>query len=75
MSPSALRSSVVLAAIGAAVTAAVAFGAPTAFADPGNTTACQDGQVVIDGQCTVPAPQTGSQSSDNHSSDNSNGHH
>ena len=27
-----------------------------ALADPGNT-ACEPGQIVIDGQCNVPAPQ------------------
>jgi hypothetical protein len=43
-----------LVAIGAA--SAIAY-APAAVADPGNTTACQAGQIVIDGQCnTAPAP-------------------
>lgn len=60
--------------VGATLTVSAVLGASSAVADPGNTTACQTGQVVIDGQCTVPAPQTGSQPSDNHTSDD-NGHH
>ncbi|TGD87002.1 hypothetical protein BayCH28_15060 [Mycolicibacterium sp. CH28] len=74
MSSSALRSSFALAVFGGALAASIAFGAPSAFADPGNTTSCQPGQVVIDGQCSVPAPQTDSPPPDNHSSGD-NGHH
>lgn len=75
MSSSALRSKAVLAAIGAAMAASAAFAAaPSAVADP-NTTACQPGQIVIDGQCVAQPPQTGSAQTppSNHSSDN--GHH
>ena len=68
MSSSALRSSVMLAAVGAAVAASAAFGAPTAFAD--QTIDCQPGQIVIDGQCVAPPPPTAT----DHSSDD-NGHH
>jgi hypothetical protein len=43
-----------LAATGAAFAIACA---PAAIADPGNTTDCQPGQIVIDGQCnTAPPP-------------------
>ena len=63
-----MRSRAVLAALGAAVAVSAALGAaPAAVADPGNTTACQPGQIVIDGQCTAAPP---SQSPSDHSSDN-----
>ena len=42
-----------LAAVGAGF-AVSAIGAPTAIAQPG-TIDCQDGQIVIDGQCNVPS--------------------
>ncbi len=69
---SVLRSGARVVVVGAVVTASALLGASSALAD--QTTDCQPGQVVIDGQCSVPAPQTGSQPSDNHSS-NDNGHH
>ena len=54
-----------LAAIGAGFAVSTMIGAPAAVAQPGNT-ACEPGQVVIDGQCNVPdnannvpAPQDG----------------
>ena len=42
-----------LAAIGAGFAVSGMIGAPTAVAQPGDT-ACEPGQVVIDGQCNVP---------------------
>ena len=42
-----------LAAVGAGFAVSAMIGAPTAVAQPGNT-ACEPGQVVIDGQCNVP---------------------
>jgi hypothetical protein len=45
-----------LAALGAAAFAVL--GAPAAAADPGNGIACQPGQIVIDGQCSMPPPPT-----------------
>jgi len=56
-----------LVAVGASFAVSATTGAPGAVADPG-TIACQQGQVVIDGQCAVPdtnannlpAPQGGS---------------
>ena len=42
-----------LAAAGAAFAVSATIGAPTAVAQPG-TIECQQGQVVIDGQCAVP---------------------
>ena len=55
-----------LAAVGAGFAVSTMIGAPAAVAQPGNT-ACEPGQVVIDGQCNVPdnnannvpAPQDG----------------
>jgi hypothetical protein len=42
-----------LAAAGGGFAVSAMIGAPTAVAEP-NTTDCQPGQVVIDGQCSVP---------------------
>ena len=42
-----------LAAVGAGFAVSAMIGAPTAIAQPG-TIDCQAGQVVIDGQCSVP---------------------
>lgn len=42
-----------LAALGAGFAVSAMIGAPTAVAGP-NTIDCQDGQIVIDGQCKVP---------------------
>ena len=42
-----------LAAVGAGFAVSAMIGAPAAVAQPGNT-ACEPGQVVIDGQCNVP---------------------
>lgn len=39
----------------AATVALAALCAPSAAADPGST-ACEPGQIVIDGQCNVPPP-------------------
>jgi hypothetical protein len=59
---------VLLAGIGATIAVSATIGAPSAVADPG-TLACQDGQIVIDGQCAVadthanlPAPEGGGMS-------------
>lgn len=49
------RTTSLLTAAGAAFAMCTMLGAPTAVAQPG-TTDCQEGQVVIDGQCSVPAP-------------------
>jgi hypothetical protein len=43
-----------LAAVGAGFAVSALIGAPTAVAQPG-TIDCQDGQIVIDGQCNVPS--------------------
>jgi hypothetical protein len=43
----------IAAAMGAVSAAFAVVGAPTAVAQPG-TIDCQDGQIVIDGQCNVP---------------------
>ena len=43
-----------LAAVGAGFAVSALIGAPTAIAQPG-TIDCQDGQIVIDGQCNVPS--------------------
>jgi hypothetical protein len=48
------RAASLVIAVGA-VGAAVTIGAPIASAGP-DTTACQAGQIVIDGQCSVPPP-------------------
>ena len=42
-----------LAAVGAGFAVSAMIGAPAAVAQPGDT-ACEPGQVVIDGQCNVP---------------------
>ncbi len=42
-----------LAAVGAGFAVSAMIGAPAAIAQPG-TIDCQDGQIVIDGQCNVP---------------------
>ena len=42
-----------LAAVGAAFAVSAMIGAPTAVAQPGDIV-CEPGQVVMDGQCTVP---------------------
>jgi hypothetical protein len=42
-----------LAAVGAGFAVSAMIGAPAAVAQPG-TIACEPGQVVIDGQCSVP---------------------
>lgn len=49
------------AVVGAALAASAATGAPTALAQPGDIV-CEPGQVVIDGQCSIPTtgiPNTG----------------
>ena len=43
-----------LAAVGAGFAVSAMIGAPAAIAQPG-TIDCQDGQIVIDGQCNVPS--------------------
>ena len=47
------RITALLATAGAAFAVSATIGAATALADP-DTIACQPGQVVIDGQCSVP---------------------
>src|SRR4029078_10052739 len=49
------RTTALLTAAGAAFALCTMLGAPTPVAQPGPT-GCQEGQVVIDGQCSVPAP-------------------
>jgi hypothetical protein len=51
------RTASFLAAAGAAFAVSAMIGAPTAGADPG-TTDCQPGQIVIAGQCSLPAAPT-----------------
>jgi hypothetical protein len=45
---------VLLAGVGATIAVTATIGAPSAVADPGTLVVCQDGQIVIDGQCAVP---------------------
>jgi hypothetical protein len=51
------RTASFLAAAGAAFAVSAMIGAPTAGADPG-TIDCQPGQIVIAGQCSLPAAPT-----------------
>lgn len=54
MRRSKLRTTPLSAAVVAAFAVSAMLSAPTSFAEPGNTV-CEPGQIVIDGQCNMPA--------------------